>query len=48
MPPEGAWACGAVGAPRAPHARGGALRAGRVDGSCGLLARREPRRKACG
>ena len=45
---RGVWACGAVGAQRAPHVRGGALRAGRVDGSCGLLARRGPRRKACG
>ena len=45
---RGVWACGAGGAQRAPHARGSALRAGRVDGSCGLLARRGPRRKACG
>ena len=38
----------AVGAQKALHVRCGALRAGRVDGSCGLLVRREPRRKACG
>ena len=39
----------AAGAQRAPpRLRCGALRAGRVNGSCGLLARRDPRRKACG
>ena len=38
----GVWEPAAVGAQRAPHARCGALRAGRVDGSCGLLARRGP------
>ena len=47
-PPAGASEPVAVGTQTALHVRCGALRAGRVDGSCGLLARRGPRRKACG